>query len=465
MKKPLLAAIFFLTSIILITGNGCKKTKADTSLPAVTTQDVMLDVTSTSAQSGGTITAIGGSALSANGIVYSSSNQTPTLADSKVTPPLITSSYSYVANLTGLTPGTTYYVRAYASNQFGTAYGAVVKFVTSTTLSSISGVVTTAAGSGSPGAGDGMGAGAQFNSPGGMAIDAQGNIYISDTFNNLIRKMTADGNVTTIAGNGTAGYADGPAANAEFYAPAGLAVDAQGNVYVADYGNNVIRKITADGTTVSTFAGNGYAAFVDGEALKVAAFNGPVGVAVDSKGNVFVADQNNNLIRKIYNGNVSLVAGVTGGGYANATVDSTKAVWGAFNHPGAIAVGPDGNLYVADRGNSAIREITFPARVITTIAGGPSQTALVGLPSALAIDAQGNMFITDGNGRVVELTAAKTLYDLAGTSGVFGFADATGADAQFNQPQGIVGDATGSLFVADYNNNRIRKVVIVSVNN
>jgi streptogramin lyase len=388
----------------------------------------------------------------------------PTLADSKVTV-TISNSYTYIANLTGLTPGTTYYLRAYASNQFGTSYGAVVKFVTSATLSSVTGIVATFAGSGNPGFADGIGAGAQFNNPGGMAIDAHGNIYISDTFNNRIRKMTPDGTVTTIAGTGVAGYTpDGPAASAQFYAPAGLAVDAQGNIYVADYGNNMIRKISADGTTVSTVAGNGFSGFVDGEALKVAAFNGPSGVAVDTKGNVFVADQNNNQIRKIYNGKVSLVAGLNPG-YTNATVDSTNVIWGAFNHPSAIAVGNDGNIYVADRGNSAIRKITFPGRVITTIAGGPSQTALIGLPSGLAIDLNNNIFITDENGKVIELTSAHTLYDLAGTSGVYGFADGTGSDAQFNQPQGIVVDGSGDIFVADYNNNRIRKVTISTVNN
>lgn len=458
MKKNLLTVIFF-SIFVLVIGAGCKKAKTDASVPTLVTQDVMLDVTSTSAQSGGTITAVGGSAVIENGICYSQTNQTPTVSDTKVTATLISYSYSFVANLTGLTANTTYYVRAYANNQFGTAYGATVKFTTSATLSSVTGVVTTVAGSGNPGYADGTGTGAQFSNPGGMAIDAQGNIYISDTFNNRIRKMAPDGTVTTIAGNGTSGYVDGPAADAEFYAPAGLTIDAQGNIFVADYGNNVIREISTDGT-VKTYAGNGFAAFVDGAALKVAAFNGPAGVALDSKGNLFVADQNNNMIRKITpTGGVSLFAGALSGGYVNIQVDSASGALGGFSHPCALSFGPDGNLYIADRGNSAIRMIT-PGGNITTVAGGTSQTALVGLPAGLCLDAQGDVFITDESGRVIELTAAKNLYDLAGAASVNGFADGTGNLAQFNQPTGIVVNASGSIFVADYNNNRIRQVVI-----
>ena len=457
MKKNLLTVILF-SLFALAIGSGCKKTKTDTSVPTVVTQDVMLDVTATTAQSGGTITTSGGGLLTENGVCYSTSNQTPTISDSKATSAIISITNTFVTNLTGLTANTTYYLRAYASNGFGTGYGAVVKFTTTSTVSLVQGIVTTFAGNGAAAFSDGVGTGAQFSNPGGMAIDAQGNIYIADTFNNRIRKMAPDGTVTTIAGNGTSGYVDDVGVNAEFYAPAGLTVDAQGNIFVADYGNNMIRKIKPDGT-VSTYAGNGYAGFVDGAAVKVAMFNGPSGVALDATGNLFVADQNNNMIRKITTtGSVSLVAGTTTAGYLNITVDSAKASWGGFKHPCAIAEGPDGNLYVADRGNSAIRMIT-PAGVITTVAGGPEQTALVGLPSGLCIDAQGNIFLTDEQGRVIELTAARTLYDLAGTT-TAGYADATGTAALFNQPQGIVVNAGGSLFVADYNNNRIRKVVI-----
>ncbi|MGZ3777104.1 MAG: SMP-30/gluconolactonase/LRE family protein [Mucilaginibacter sp.] len=464
MKKPLLTAIIFLSFFVLITAVGCKKTPATpNSAPSVLTQDVMLDVTSTSAQSGGTITSVGTSSISANGVVYSSTDKVPTLADDKTTDPVISVSYTYTSNIAGLTPSTTYYLRAYATNQFGTGYGAVVTFTTAATLSSVFGTVTTFAGTGASGYADGAKESAEFSNPTGMVVDAQGNIYISDSFNNRIRKIATDGTVSTLAGNGIAGYVDSKDGEPEFYGPQGLAIDGAGNIYVADFGNNVIRKITPSGT-VSTYAGNGVAAFVDGAALKVAAFNGPAGLAFDTHGNLFVADQNNNMIRKISAaGGVSLIAGTPRAGHVNLTVDSAAGAWGAFNKPVALAVDPSGNLYVADKNNSAIRQIT-PAGVITTIAGGPKQQALIGYPAGICVDASGNSFITDQAGRIIELTSAKTLYILAGASNVSGFADGSGTAAQFSAPQGICVDAGGNIYVADFNNNRIRKVVVVANN-
>jgi sugar lactone lactonase YvrE len=459
MKTPLLIAVLLISFATLLLGTGCKKTTTDTTPPSLTTADVILDVTSTSAQSGGTVTSVGASAVTAIGVCYSSSNQLPTLADTK-TSETIGNSYSFVSNLSGLTPSTTYYVRAYATNAFGTAYGSAVKFTTSATLGAVTGSVTTFAGNATGGYADGTGTSAQFNNPVGIAVDAQGNIYVSDSFNNRIRKITSGGVVTTLAGNGIAGYADGAAASAQFYGPQGLAVDAQGNVFVADYGNNVIRKITVAGV-VSTVAGNTTAGYVDGAATTVAEFNSPAGVAVDMQGNLYVADHNNNMIRKVTSaGVVSTIAGTKTAGYVNATVNTTTGVYASFNSPSGIIVDAAGNIFVADLGNSAIREIT-PAAVVTTIAGGPGQSTLLGYPAGLALDAQGNFFISDESGRVIELTAAKVLYNLAGTSNVTGFADGSGTSAQFNAPQGVGVDASGNIYVADFNNNRIRKVVVV----
>ncbi|MBV8388327.1 MAG: hypothetical protein JO080_00850 [Mucilaginibacter sp.] len=461
MKTPLLAVILFISVTILNT--GCKKTTTVTSAPSLTTNDVILDVTSTTAQSGGTISSIGSSALTENGVCYSTTNQTPTISDTKVTSPLIYTSYSFVTNLTGLTPSTTYYVRAYATSADGTGYGSVVKFTTSATLSGVSGAVTTFAGSATGGYSDGMGTAALFSNPTGIATDANGNIYVSDSFNNRIRKIAPDGTVTTVAGNGTAGYYDTDAANAEFYGPQGLAVDAQGNIFVADFGNNAIREITTAGV-VKTVAGNGTAGYVNGAALTAAEFKGPAAVALDKNGNIFVADRDNNMIRKITSaGVVSTVAGTKTPGYVNGTVNTTTGTYASFRAPSGLVVDAQGNIFVADGGNSAIRQITS-AGVVTTIAGGPGQTTLLGTPVALTMDAQSNFFITDETGRVVELTAAKVLYDLAGAANVAGFADGSGTSAQFNAPQGICVNPSGNIFVADFNNNRIRKVVVVSSN-
>ncbi|HTK20719.1 MAG TPA: hypothetical protein VL442_14435 [Mucilaginibacter sp.] len=459
MKTPLLAIFLFISVAFLNT--SCKKTTTVNSPPSLTTNDVILDVTSTTAQSGGTITSIGSSVLTENGVCYSSFNTKPTISDIKKTSPLISLSYSYTTDLTGLTPNTTYYVRAYATNAYGTSYGSVVTFTTSTTLSSVSGTVTTFAGSASSGYGDGVGAAALFSNPAGIASDASGNLYIADAFNNRIRKITPDGTVTTVAGNGNAGYYDTDAANAEFYAPQGLAVDAQGNIFVADYGNNVIREITAAGV-VKTVAGIGMAGYANGNALKTAQFRSPTAVALDQSGNIFVADRDNNMIRKITTaGVVSTFAGTKTPGYVNGKVDSAAGTYASFRDPSGLVLDAQGNIYVADLGNSAIRKITSAA-VVTTIAGGPGQTSLLGSPIGISMDSKGNFFISDESGRIVELTSAKVLYDLAGSPNVAGFADGSGTAAQFNAPQGICVTPSGNIFVADFNNNRIRKVVVVS---
>ncbi|HTE01114.1 MAG TPA: hypothetical protein VK668_17610 [Mucilaginibacter sp.] len=463
MKKPLLVALLILSISALLIQTGCKKTApAVASPPTVTTTAVISTVTSTSAQSGGTVTVIGTTFIASNGVCYSNTNQLPTIADSKTTDPVISSSYTFESILTGLTPNTKYYVRAYASNSNGTGYGDVVSFTTSATLSSVTGTVTTFAGSAASGSADGTGTAAQFNNPNGIATDAAGNIYVADTFNSLIRKITPAGLVTTLAGNGTAGYADGTGTAAQFYGPQGLAVDASGNIYVADFGNNVIRKITPAGV-VSTLAGNTTAGYVDGTGT-AAEFSSPAAVAVDAAGNVYVADHNNNMIRKITSaGVVTRIAGTTTAGYANATFDATTGAYGLFKDPNGIAVDASGNVYVADLGNHAIRKITS-AGVITTVGGSPVQSAVIGLPAGVTVDATGNLFIADEAGRILELTSAGVLYTLAGATNVAGFADGDGAAAKFNTPTGIAVNATGNIFVADFNNNSIRKVVVVNTN-
>ncbi|ASU32340.1 NHL repeat-containing protein [Mucilaginibacter xinganensis] len=463
MKTPYFRKVFLpaLFLSVLVLAVSCKKTSTTTTTdtgtaPTVTTAGLIINLTSTTAQSGGTISDVGNSSITANGVCYSSTNKTPTITDSKTSETVSTSGtipINFTSNITGLTAGTTYYLRAYASNSGGTAYGSVVQFTTSTGLGAVVTAVTTLAGNGTVGYADGTGLSAMFNNPSGIAADASGKIYVADTYNNRIRAVTAAGLTTTLAGTGVIGYADGSALAAEFYGPNGMAVDAQGNVYVADFGNNVIRKITAAGVA-STLAGNGTAGFVNGTGT-AATFNNPAGIAVDASGNVYVADHGNNAIRKITAaGVVTTLAGVKTAGYVNAT--GTAA---AFDHPNGVAADAAGNVYVADQGNSAIRKITS-AGVVTTIAGGPTQTDLINYPAGIALDAAGNIYIADEGGRIMECTTANVLYILAGTLNVSGFVNGTGTSALFNSPQAITVDANNNIYVADQNNNCIRKLTV-----
>ncbi|MCR8560942.1 hypothetical protein KXD93_25010 [Mucilaginibacter sp. BJC16-A38] len=457
-RKASLSAV--LLSLVFLT-NSCKKTASTTTtsaLPTITTVGLIINLTSTTAQSGGTITSIGGSYITEIGVCYSSTNKAPNTLDNKVTTTLTSTAtipVTYATDLTGLTANTTYYVRAYAINSGGIAYGNAVTFTTVASLSGVSTTISTLAGNGAAGYANGSGSAALFNYPMGIATDASNNIFVADSYNNRIRSLTTGGLAGTIAGNGTPGYSEGAALTAEFYGPSGVAADGSGNIYVADFGNNVIRKITAAGV-VSTFAGNGTAGFVNSTTAASAEFNNPAGVAVDASGNVYVADHGNNAIRKITQaGVVTTLAGVKTAGYVNAT--GTAAY---FNNPTGVAVDAAGIVYVADLGNSAIRKITA-AGIVTTIAGGPTQPTLLNLPVALALDKQGNIFIADEGGRILECTTSNVLYTLAGTVGTTGLVNGAGTTALFNNPQGIAVDSNNNIYVSDQDNSSIRKVVVV----
>ena len=464
MKRNYVQILFLSTALFSVIFTGCKKSSTaittNANIPTVLTTSLILNLTPTTAQSGGIRYNDGNGTITANGVCYSSSNSIPTVADSKTTD---TISHLGVANqlitsyLTGLTPNTTYYLRAYATNSAGTGYGGVLKFTTTDAAANIYATVTTLAGSGTAGYANGQGQSAMFNNPQGVVADSQGNIYVSDSFNNYIRKIAPDGTVTTFAGNGKPGYVDGLADSAEFYAPAGLKFDGQGNLVVADVGNNVIRKIDAAGN-VTTYTGSGNAGFNGGTDNAFVYYNNPSDMAITTDGTMYIADKGNNAIRKVTP--LAALVSTLAGNHTAGFVD-TLGTLAYFNKPAAIAVDASGNAFVCDQANYSLRRIT-PAGSVRTIAGNPKQTKLINLPSGLAFDLNGNLFICDEGGRVLEYTKNAVLYVLAGSLNVSGYKDGAGISALFNNPQGITVDANGNIYVADQNNNCIRKITLSS---
>jgi len=294
-----------------------------------------------------------------------------------------------------------------------------------------------------------------FNSPSGVAVDASGNIFVADYGNNLIREITPAGIVSTFAGSGFAGYTDATGLLASFTQPAGLAIDKAGNLYVADAGNNLIREITPAGV-VTKLAGADTTGSVNAADTSSSFFD-PLGVAVDANGNVYVADAGNNLIRLISNGNVSTFAGIINTG--------TSTNLSPFNNPSGVAVDAAGNVFVANYLDNTIMEIN-PAGTVSTYAGtgqpgaanGPANQATFYYPNSLAVDGAGNVYVADGvNNLIRKITPNGIVSTLAG-SGAAGAVDSVGVNASFNGPAGLAVDATGNVYVADSNNNLIRKV-------
>jgi len=312
--------------------------------------------------------------------------------------------------------------------------------------------VSTLAGSGVQGAADGTGIFATFYQPTGVAVDASGNVYIADYRNNLIRKITTAGVVTTLAGSVVPGAANATGAYASFNQPTGVAVDASGNIYVADNANNLIREITPAGV-VTTIAGSGASGGLNATG-NAATFNYPQGIAVDASGNIYVADYGNNQVRKIAPGGiVTTLAGKDSAG-ANNGVDTAAT----FNQPTSVAVDAAGNVYVADEGNNLIRKIS-PAGTVTTFAGsgavgaanGSSTSASFNGPTGVAVDGAGNVYVADyGNNQVREISPAGTVTTLG--------SGPTANTKLFKGPYGVAVDAAGNVYVADYGYSTILKI-------
>jgi sugar lactone lactonase YvrE len=327
-----------------------------------------------------------------------------------------------------------------------------------------SGDVSTFAGrAGAPGSLDGSGSAARFSSPSGIAVDAHDVVWVADTANHAIRRIGQDRRVTTFAGTlGQNGAQDGTLAAARFQSPLSLAVDAAGALYVADTGNHTIRKVTAAGV-VSTLAGLAGAIGHDDGTGTAARFQTPSGVAVDASGNVYVADTNNHTIRKVTPAAaVSTLAGVA----SNFGNGDGTGVQASFFYPGRVAVDLDGSVLVADTGNNTIRRVT-PAGVVTTLYGSPGvlgfangtgTAARFSSPNGLVVDAAGNLYVADSGNHTVRKIAAGSVATLAGSPLAFGNVDDTGAAARFSSPAGIASDTGANIYVADGGNHTIRKV-------
>ena len=338
-----------------------------------------------------------------------------------------------------------------------------------------SGVVTTLAGTaGTPGDADGVGTAASFGNPSSISADREGSLYVTDEGNHTIRKITRTGAVTTIAGiTATVGISDGVGASARFNHPAGIAIDSTGNLYVADSGNHTIRKLTP-GFVVSTLAGQ---AAVNGSADGVgaaASFGNqaapyendganvnPKGVAVDRAGNVYIADGGNHIIRKVTpTGLVSTLAGTAGArGSADGLGTSAR-----FSYPRGIAVDDTGQVYVADSTNGSIRKIT-PNGQVTTLAAnrGSTPDTRIRYPEGVVVDRAGNVFVSDGYDNLVrKITPAGVMSVFAGSSAAQSI-DGTGRQASLNYPRGMTIDDADNLYVAEYNGHTIRKITPAGV--
>jgi uncharacterized protein (TIGR03437 family) len=321
--------------------------------------------------------------------------------------------------------------------------------------------ISTYAGNGTAGFSGDSGAptSAELDLPLGLAFDSSGNLYIADSFNERVRKISG-GDITTVAGNGTQGYTGDKAAatSAEMFSPSAVAFDSSGNLYIADTENHVVREVSTSGT-ITTFAGNNIGGYSgDGGAATSAQLEFPTAVAVDSSGNVYIADSGNEVIRKVSGGNISTLTGSTPGQF--------------LNHPVSVLLDSSGNLYISDQ--SAYRIMKYSNGTLTAFAGngnigfsgdnGPAIDAALDEPSGIALDSSGYLYICDtDNNKIRKVSPGGIITTIAGLGipGYFGDGGfATNALLSF--PRGIVVDSSGNVYVSDTGNNIVRKLTPVA---
>ncbi|MCZ1014464.1 RICIN domain-containing protein [Streptomyces noursei] len=331
--------------------------------------------------------------------------------------------------------------------------------------------VGTVAGTGVAGcAGDGAAAvSAQLNLPFEIVVDSTGTLYVADLGNHRVRKITTDGKISTLAGTGDAGFGGdgGLAVSAQLNKPRGVAVDGAGNIYIADVGNHRVRKVTADGK-ICTFAGSGTGGFSgDGVLATAAQLKDPIGLVVDSAGVLYVAEYNNHRVRKITtDGKISTVVGTGVAGFGG---DGGPAVSAQLKNPYGLAVDGAGALYVADAANHRIRKVATDGKISTFAGtgtagfggdGGPAASAQLKYPVGIVADSAGALYVSDhGNHRIRKVTADGKISTVVGT-GTAGFGGDGGpaTSVQLNNQMGLAVDCMDTLYIADHRNHRIRKI-------
>jgi hypothetical protein len=344
---------------------------------------------------------------------------------------------------------------------------------------SATGNIVTVAGTGSHGySGDhGSATSARLYLTTGVAVDAAGDLFIADSDNNVIREVSTSGIITTVAGNYTlgGGYSGngGPATSARLYEPSGVAVNAAGDLFIADSGNNVVREVNTSGI-ISTVAGTGIAGYSgNGGKATSAELDDPTGVAVNASGDLFIADTYNNVIREVNpSGIIITVAGTGTAGYSGNGGPAIKA---ELHDPCSVAVDSSGDMFIADSGNNVVREVIQPTGKILTVAGtgimgysgngGKATNAKLDFPAGVAVDSSGDLFIADtGNSVVREVNSGGIIGTIAG-NGTFGHSGDGGpaTSAQLFNPIGLMLDPVGDLFIADSANNVVRKVTVLAI--